>query len=200
VNLAWKLAWVEDHGLGATEAFALLDTYETERRPHVRAITEAVIAFGDVICSRDAEYAAARDVRLVADPRPPERRIPFSLPRMEPGPLVLEGGGRLFGQPEVKHGDVPLDDLLGPRFAVIARDPTAVGDPTWWREELDATILVPDGDGPLDAFLYAALDRAKASLVVIRPDRYILYAGDDPRVPRRAVSTLLDLNDGVRVA
>ncbi len=94
-NLAWKLARV----VAGTAPEDLLDTYASERRPHVRAITQAVVDFGAVICDLDAGSAAARDERILADPRPPERRVPFGLPRLEPGPLVLPGGGGLFLQP-----------------------------------------------------------------------------------------------------
>ena len=42
LNLAWKLERVIQHGAPDQ----LLDTYEQERRPHVKAVTQAAIASG----------------------------------------------------------------------------------------------------------------------------------------------------------
>ena len=62
-NLAWKLTRV----LEAKSPGALLDSYGTERTPHVKATTTAAIALGRVICERDPERAKARDAKLLAE-------------------------------------------------------------------------------------------------------------------------------------
>jgi 3-(3-hydroxy-phenyl)propionate hydroxylase len=173
VNLAWKLDEVSA-GRAKPE---LLDTYGEERRPHVRAITSAVIDFGEIICTLDPAVAAARDERLLADPRPARERLPFALPKLEPGPLVLEGGGSLFVQPAAPvHEGERLDDYVGPRFLVLARQADLLGD-GWWsgRERVLATSLddLDDPDGSLGRWF----ERRGVELVVVRPDRYVLWAG-----------------------
>jgi 3-(3-hydroxy-phenyl)propionate hydroxylase len=175
VNLAWKLKWV---CTGVAPA-ALLDTYETERRPHVRAIIEAVIDFGDVICTLDQATAAKRDSRLLADPRPPARRLPFALPQLEPGPLVREGGGGLFVQPSgpVRGGQC-LDDLVGGRFLVIGSEASRLDQlRDRWAEDDGIVILsageLTDGDQSLKRWL----ERHAAEVAIVRPDRYALWAG-----------------------
>ncbi|MEQ1866740.1 MAG: bifunctional 3-(3-hydroxy-phenyl)propionate/3-hydroxycinnamic acid hydroxylase, partial [Micropepsaceae bacterium] len=57
VNVAWKLA----HVLRGEASESLLDTYQTEREPHVRTVTETAIAMGRVVCIADPQAAAQRD-------------------------------------------------------------------------------------------------------------------------------------------
>lgn len=175
-NLAWKL----DHVLSYRAPAALLDTYEGERRPHVRTIIEAAIAFGRITCTTDRNEADARDRRFLADPRPPTERLPFRLPSLGPGPLVGEAGGALFIQPPAPGSSPRLDDVVGQRFLVLARDAEHLGDAgRWWSEELGAFTATLDGlpifRGPLEQWL----DQRHANVVVVRPDRYVVAAADD---------------------
>ena len=59
-NLAWKLAAV----LRGGAPDSLLDTYESERRPHVRAFIELAVKLGAVLQETDPAAAAARDAPL----------------------------------------------------------------------------------------------------------------------------------------
>jgi 3-(3-hydroxy-phenyl)propionate hydroxylase len=61
-NLAWKLEFV----LRGKAGDALLDSYETERKPHVRSVVASAKEFGKIIGELDPEAAAARDARLRA--------------------------------------------------------------------------------------------------------------------------------------
>jgi 3-(3-hydroxy-phenyl)propionate hydroxylase len=188
VNLAWKLDQVL-----AGAPVDLLDTYGDERRPNVRAITQAVVDFGEIICTLDPAVAEERDERLLNDERPPEQRLPFAIPRLQPGPLVLDGGGGLFVQPEhpVRDGK-RLDDLVGPRFLVLARTEGQldVARDLWgWRRDVIMVALddLDDPEGTIGRFL----DKRSADVVVVRPDRYVLYAGRDAESALRAVTGLL---------
>jgi 3-(3-hydroxy-phenyl)propionate hydroxylase len=152
-NLAWKLDLVH-RGLAPD---ALLDTYQAEREPHVRTIVELAVGFGRVICTTDAEVAATRDRDMLANPRPSDRPASFPLA----GPLIAGDGCPV---PQPRCDGTRFDDLVGPRFAIIARDPSllpAVSDAV----QLDATTH-PE--------LNAILDHVGADVVVIRPDRYVL--------------------------
>jgi 3-(3-hydroxy-phenyl)propionate hydroxylase len=60
-NLCWKLAAAIDTHLPADVRERLLDSYEIERMPHVRAITKAAVFFGRVITERRRMVAAIRD-------------------------------------------------------------------------------------------------------------------------------------------
>ena len=69
LNLSWKLAAV----MRGEADDALLDTYESERAPHVRGLTEISMAFGEMVLLRDPETARQRDDMLRAGnlPTPP---------------------------------------------------------------------------------------------------------------------------------
>src|SRR4030095_12585695 len=60
-TLAWKLGAV----LADRAGEALLDTYTSERLPHVRQIIDFSVALGRVICIADPAAAAARDREMV---------------------------------------------------------------------------------------------------------------------------------------
>jgi len=56
-NLAWKLHAVLHHRAHDS----LLDTYESERAPHVQAFIELAVRLGDIIQTTDPEAARQRD-------------------------------------------------------------------------------------------------------------------------------------------
>ncbi|MGK2932870.1 MAG: bifunctional 3-(3-hydroxy-phenyl)propionate/3-hydroxycinnamic acid hydroxylase [Solirubrobacterales bacterium] len=165
-NLAWKLNRVLE---GAPDA--LLDTYEAERSPHVREVVKRAIDYGAIVGTIDPQAAQERDAAIRAD----HRSLLFGLPPLLPGPLVLEGGGGLFGQPPV--AGVPLDDAVGQRFLVLARHDTALGSTAaWWNEVVGAWVTtladLPDPDPSLAAWL----DAQGVDVAILRPDRYVLGA------------------------
>jgi 2-polyprenyl-6-methoxyphenol hydroxylase-like FAD-dependent oxidoreductase len=198
-NLAWKLNQVLR--FGAPEK--LIDSYSAERSVHVRSIVEAAVAYGRVICTVDPAEAAERDRRMLADPAPVTQRMPFALPALMSGELVLEGGGDLFVQPRV-DGGARLDDLIGSRFAVIARDQAQLGQAgRWWQEEADAFVATLGQLGEHVPAVQRWLDSHAADVVVIRPDRYVLWAGRDlgaatDRVADLLVGNVLQVNAAQR--
>ena len=186
-NLAWKLDLVR-RGVAPV---ALLDTYEEERRPHVRTIVAAAVGFGRIICEKDPARAAARDRQLLESGLSPTDRARFGLPPLQPGPLVSEGGGALFPQ---EPGFAPghgLDDVVGQRFLVAARTTRDLGDDArWWREHGAFVTTVADLDGH-GALVSEWLDRRDATVVVVRPDRYVLGAGRDLSAITKRVAPVL---------
>ncbi len=189
-NLSWKLATVIRHGAPQT----LLDTYETERSPHVRRIIEAAIEFGRLVCVTDRAQAAARDKRFLIDKAIPESIGNFALPRLTEGPLVGPGGGALFIQPEIDGRR--LDDIVGDRFLIVARKEAHLGDSRgWWEARLGARIWVLDAQPNEDIERW--LDRFNAAVAVVRPDRYVLAAGDNLEpITRLAAPRLATADDG----
>ncbi len=167
-NLAWKLDAVQR----GRAPDALLDTYQLEREPHVRTIVELAVAFGRIICTTDPAVAAERDSVMSAAHRErvSEADAPNALPGLHPGPLV-QGDGRLASQPTCNG--VRLDDLVGRRFAVVARDRLLLTgeEAAFWARR--ACFV--------DAVTYPALgemlDELGADVIVVRPDRYVLAAG-----------------------
>jgi 3-(3-hydroxy-phenyl)propionate hydroxylase len=187
-TLAWKL----DLTLRGAAPADLLDTYGPERGAHVREIVQAAIAFGEVICTVDPVAARERDLRMLADPAAATRRMPFGLPSLPAGELVLEGGGELFVQPPAAPGGKRLDDVVGQRFAVIARSEEALGEAArWWEAELGAFVATLAELGPDAGAVGSWLSARGADVTVIRPDHYVLWAGSDLEAATRRVAPLL---------
>ena len=144
LNLSWKLAMAVRHGEATGES--LLDSYETERRDHVRAMIQLSTWVGRLVSITNPVAAAVRDVffrALSAVPKTKSYIVQMRfkpMPTMDNGALTRVGSvseptpvGRLFIQPTVStraRPSVKLDDALGPWFALIAwnNDPRAILD------------------------------------------------------------------------
>lgn len=169
-NLGWKLVRVV-RGLAPE---SLLDTYESERRPHVRAFVELAVRLGDLIQATDPAVAAERDRRFLQG----EAKV-FEFPQPGLGPGLHRGplGGTLFPQPRLPDGRL-LDEAIGERFAVIgegeALDRADAATRARWREA--GVAVLRDAGAAVDAWLHAH----EATAIVLRPDRYLLGAARDP--------------------
>jgi 3-(3-hydroxy-phenyl)propionate hydroxylase len=159
-NLAWKLAAVVRDGAGPE----LLDTYESERSPHVRNLI--------IESTRQAKAIAAAGR---GDPVAATGVVDRGHGRLGTGlggpdwPLR----GELAPQPRNASG-VRLDDTVGYRFAIAASagglDAVEPQTRRLW-DRIGATQVT--GFSPqLDDWLAAA----GADAVIIRPDRYIFAA------------------------
>jgi 3-(3-hydroxy-phenyl)propionate hydroxylase len=177
-NLAWKLEAVLKGGAGE----ALLDTYQAEREPHVRAAIELAIGMGRVVCLLDPEAAAQRDAGMLAARAsgapglPPPRAPVFADGCILTG---APGAGSIFPQPCV--GDAPdrlrLDDRLGDAPWLLSR--TAAVEPAHGVQVLS----LDDGRlAPFRPALQAWLDRQGVDAVLVRPDRCIFGAGEPDRL------------------
>jgi len=171
-NLAWKLEAV----LRGRAGEALLDTYESERSPHVHAFIELAVRLGDIIQATDPEKARERDARFKADQ--PEI-FEFPSPRLGPG--VLHGNaapvGQPFPQPVLADGQL-LDAHIGNRFAVLGRasvlDGVSVETRKLWQQ--GHVAVLPTQEPPLLDWL----DRHGAGAIMLRPDRYIMGLASTP--------------------
>jgi 3-(3-hydroxy-phenyl)propionate hydroxylase len=171
-NLVWKLDLV----LRGRAGEALLDSYESERSPHVRAIIGAAVGAGNLIQTTDPAVAALRDQHIAkAGGMPVPREM---VPGLATG--LLDGSsagiaGRMLAQPRCSDG-VRLDERLGPGFAVVSHDDprdalSARARDAWQR--LGARFVTTDA---LDAWLAGH----GASAVVVRPDRYVYAIARTP--------------------
>lgn len=171
-NLAWKLEAV----LRGHAGDDLLDTYESERAPHVQAFIELAVRLGAIIQATDPEQVRERDARFKAGQ--PEV-FSFPSPRLGPGMLCgdLAPVGQPFPQPVLADGRL-LDAHLGNRFAVIGRPDLLQGvsdeTRTAWQQA-DVTVL-PAADPALVEWL----ESQRVAAVMIRPDRYIMGMATTP--------------------
>ena len=156
-NLIWKLALVA-RGLAPD---ALLDTYQEERAPHVRAIIETAVMLGGLLQTTDPEVAAARDAAMLApDAAPPERT---EIGGLTSGVIVAGGGRRV----------VDRGDGFELRVAVAAALPDELA--SWWRGIGGRTVVRP-GVRPA---------------LVVRPDGYCFGKADDPARLLAALRSML---------
>lgn len=192
-NLAWKLTLVIR---GRCDA-ALLDTYQQERRAHVRATTETAKGLGRIICELDPAKAAERDARLLSERGdPPAVQYRQSLiPGLVEGALSTAQGapvGLRFPQPRIASasGVCLLDDLVGASFRLVLSSDTGIDTvPNALRDKLDeldgAVISLVDVPcslpaGPrdwsiaeVDGLLSAWLRDSGLIAVLVRPDHYV---------------------------
>lgn len=172
-NLAWKLAAVIQDGADP----ALLDTYQTERDPHARALIQLAINMGKVVCATDPAEVATRDAQMLAaqaagaPPIPPAPPQPFAAGAILPG---APAAGAYFPQPWSTDGGAVerLDDILGPGAWLIARTRASRTLGGVRCVSLDDPSLVR-----LSPALTAWLDAQGAPAVLVRPDRYVFGTG-----------------------
>lgn len=172
-NLAWKLAAVTLNEASP----AILDSYQPERDPHVRAVVTAAVEAGRYICELDPARAAARDATMRERARDGAPRTAADLiPPIRDG-LVLggsAGAGERFIQPRVDtpDGTALLDDATGAGWRLFARSPTA--DVPWPVRAVDVDTLADGGA------VAGWLATRGAGAVLVRPDFYVFgTSGDD---------------------
>jgi 3-(3-hydroxy-phenyl)propionate hydroxylase len=153
---------------------ALLDTYTAERRPLAVAMVEHSTKTGKLIDAY-AEMAGGGP-----EPPPELQRYAYGgdsrLPDLSHG-LLVPGGGDWVGRHvplapvPTPDGERPLDDVVGPRWAVVARDdprPRLGAATRRLLHDLGAVVVaIPDPEGAMDALL------AAHEVVVVRPDRIV---------------------------
>jgi 3-(3-hydroxy-phenyl)propionate hydroxylase len=164
-NLAWKLPLVI-RGEAPPE---LLDTYESERRPHTTVMVETAALMANQI--EDMVEVPAH-----MEPPPPEARKTLR-PPLGRGVVSArdQWAGTLSEQPELADGTL-LDDVVGFRFALVGSD-SVLGDVLVTAgsslERLGIKVVSASSD-PLNDWL----SRLGVGAVLVRPDRYLFGTAD----------------------
>jgi 3-(3-hydroxy-phenyl)propionate hydroxylase len=188
-NLCWKLAAV----LRGQAPDALLDTYQTERKPHVMRATRRAVRNGWIITERRKAVTILRNHLLRALTRIPgalragEKLIGIPDAHYRAGFLADEAQaavGWQLPQPWVTDADgakLRLDDVFGGGWAVLHFGAAPAGADRW--ERLGAVSLAITGREPGagairddDGTLTRWLRRKKAAAVVVRPDGFVFAA------------------------
>ncbi|MCC6926812.1 bifunctional 3-(3-hydroxy-phenyl)propionate/3-hydroxycinnamic acid hydroxylase [Novosphingobium sp.] len=157
-NLAWKLTAVLR---GADDT--LLDTYQTERGPNLRATIDMAVMMGRTVCITDPAAAAMRNEQMLAARaagHSPDGNV--SYPPIGEG-AVLPGtpaAGSYFPQPVAADG-TRLDTVLGSGHWLLA------------RSDLDRADLAPFRDQ-----LEGWFAKTGVEAVLVRPDRQVFGSGD----------------------
>lgn len=178
LNLAWKFNRV----LGGKSDVSLLETYESERLPHVEVFVKT------------AADMANQVEDLVA--MPPQEGPPQVLSRDPARPTLGSGvtldsdpaSGTLSAQPILESG-VRLDDAVGFEFAWVGDPDTIKAGAQLIGADAEriGVKLLPDSSDEVNTWL-AGLD---TNAVLVRPDRYI-FATARSAEEMQEVTTRLD--------
>ena len=190
-NLCWKLAAVLDGSLPD----AVLDSYQTEREPHLRETTAHAVFVGKVITERRPVLAAMRNHAFRAMSKVPMFPRWMVETKWIPDAHYAEGflsptthpaRGWQLPQPWVldeKGSRTRLDDVLGGRWHVVSLDDRQHRQ--WQAREVSTLQVLPAGSPPragaivdTDGTLTAWLARHSAAAVAVRPDGFIYAAAD----------------------
>ncbi len=158
-NLAWKLAAVTKGEANS----ALLDTYQPERAPNLRATIDMAVMMGRMVCTTSRIAAAVRDTKFaLARALGKLPSGPAAYPPIADGVIMAgsRAAGSYFPQPISPDGE-RLDDVLGQHAWLID------------RLELGSGPIAPFGDA-----LRHWLDQHEARAVLVRPDRHVFGTGE----------------------
>ncbi|MBD9730945.1 bifunctional 3-(3-hydroxy-phenyl)propionate/3-hydroxycinnamic acid hydroxylase [Streptomyces althioticus] len=189
-NLCWKL----DAVLHGELPESVLDSYEAERKPHVKEVTKRAVFVGRIITERRLPVARVRDGVLRA-----LDRVPGFADRMQDANWIpvarydtglqarprAKAHGSQVPQPWVTGPDgtrVRLDDALGGRWLLLHSGmPTP--QPAWERLALPSLAITPVGSSPgegtlvdSDGVLLPWMREHRASTLALRPDAYVYAA------------------------
>lgn len=182
-NVAFKLDLVLRGAVGDS----VLDTYQTEREPHVRALIEKGAELGRMQTIRDPQLAAQRDRTLLAKRAAAAEPEKMRFPGLGNG-LRGPRGGALSVQGRVSDGTRTdlLDQIVGGGFLLLvgadalrALDVDALGDAgirVVAFGEQPGGAVVTDADGTYRRWF----EELGATAVAIRPDLYVFGTSTDP--------------------
>jgi 3-(3-hydroxy-phenyl)propionate hydroxylase len=195
-QLVWRLQLV-NHGLSEE---ALLDSYQAEREPHVRAVISASVEAGAAVCTLDPAEARDRDLafRDMEQARTQDIAISDIVPPIRSG-LVdpATGGSRL---PEFvledEEGTRHIDRFLDGRFTLLCTKPFALDACRQWEDiggqviQVGACTGFGQSPGDADGRLASWFADRSISWAIIRPDRYVFAAGADQTILDEAARDL----------
>jgi 3-(3-hydroxy-phenyl)propionate hydroxylase/flavoprotein hydroxylase len=214
-NLAFKLGLVLRGAAGPE----LLDTYQTEREPHVRTVITAGIRLGRQHTLRDPAAAAERDRAMRAQRQSGGPPAKVRLPDLGPGLLSGRyglGAGQLSAHGVVAHDGRQelLDSVTGGGFCLLAEPEAAMAlaagglDRQLRAAGVHLVELVTDGAGgsspgtgirvaDVSGTYRRWLAELGASAVAVRPDFYVYGAAAGPAAAAGLARELLSSVLGV---
>ena len=192
-NLAWKVAEV----VQGKAPESILDSYQTERKPHAAATIAQSIRLGRVVMTTSQRVAEHRDSLVRGALTSEEGRSFFEEMRYRPtanyrqGLCATDNAGLAIGQPLAfdiaTHTADRLDSIVGNGWSLFGIDV----DPQEWAaveklaEQFGATAWhIPYGDTQprgtgiakvlldLDGSLYQEFSPYRGRFVLLRPDRF----------------------------
>lgn len=189
-NLCWKLAAV----LRGELPESVLDSYEAERKPHVKEVTKRAVFVGRIITERRHAITRPRDALLPILNRVAGFSNWLQDSNWIPVAHYAEGlqarprtkaSGHQIPQPWVTRSDgerVRLDDVLGGRWLLLQAG-AASAQPGWKSLDIARLVVTPPGSRPAegtivdtDNVLLPWMAEHRAATLALRPDAYVYAA------------------------
>ena len=193
-NIWWKIAAVERGAAGPV----LLDSFEQERRDHVKQMIDLAVRLGGIIQTAKPGVAKLRDTVIKAVMVVPGVHGWTLRLGWKPDSVIRTGwmvGGRRrarslvgtqlpAGQVKSAAGIIGLDEAIGTSFAVVSKAPdpwAALDQPTRAMLEQFGAVALTLSNRPAGTAISVAEDsvalrkwikRARGGTVVVRPDRF----------------------------
>jgi 3-(3-hydroxy-phenyl)propionate hydroxylase len=178
MNLAFKIAGVRDGTLAAD----VLDSYEQERKSHVRAMIRLALTVGRSMTGGGNLGNLVRRVvlpRLRLAPGLRDKVVDSTTPALHSSALVRKArrryqlAGTLCPNPLLPDGH-RLDDILGQGFAWITTSPLGAEAEASLRRRGVVVLVAQPGSA-----LATWLRRGRATAAIVRPDRTVMRTGRD---------------------
>ena len=181
----------------AADAHAsLLDTYEGERKAHAQDLVDWAVAIGRLmehmaaveLAAQTGESAPDMPLDLLASGYGQGREIPPLRSGVLIEDQVADDGitGNLYNQPVIRtaQGEVRLDELLGPGFAIVVNVDADL-------DHASAKIISQLGINIVNAdeleIVGGTLTGKEHNAVIIRPDKYVFGHTDERHTVRPSV-------------
>ena len=183
-NLSWKLGGVLNYGWNES----ILNSYESERKPHVTEVIKKAIKIGDVLQTKNRFAAFMRDIILKLG-----RIFPFFIANLNFVSGWRLGDGIFFNDKNnlnrylirqstirLKSGkEKKLDSLLGRNFSIVCFDidPSellSLEITNYFQSKLNYVIIGKNGHGyDVDGYLSSWAKKYSIGVVILRPDKQI---------------------------
>ena len=180
-NLAWKLVLALKEKDFVT---AVLNSYQTERRPHAQFIVENSVSIGKLM----AAYAAAENPDDVPEELVNKGYASYIIPNLHEGLFYggiadpSMGSGSLFPQfIEIKKNKIikRKDNLLGSGFAIISKKEIELSrEEEDFYNKLNTKIITIEEDQILQNHWLSSYMQMGETFIV-RPDKYIFGCSSD---------------------
>jgi hypothetical protein len=166
----------------------LLNSYQSERTPHVKGAIELSVELGKIICVPDPAEAAARDAAMApmaaggaTTPAPPAPKITegfiskqFALP------------GRTFPQSAIS--DTRSDDLFGRRWKLVTLTVDSAEFAEAGFDSIGDVVSLDSHAKQIDNTIADWFAEHGLAAVVVRPDSIVFGATADPSL----IGSLID--------
>lgn len=185
---AWNLSWKLDGVLQGNYSANILDTYTSERKPHVEDVIDLSMYMGRIICVPDEKEAHKRDESFfsgTAEPIPEFPILTNGLISQKDQFNTLAGSIAPHGIFKINGAETRLDQLAKQQFVLLTSKAVQLShDDTEILDQLNCKVvsinrddeIVENGYREQDDNIYHFMNEHNVQALLVRPDFYIYGA------------------------